>query len=122
MKILTNGLKSPKTDKYEIDTRKIKKIHGDFKVTSIEFEDGEVLPVDGIFVAQGVACGSDFAKKIGVITENDKIIVNESMETNLKGVFSCGDITGGLLQINKSIYEGAQAGLSAVNYIKTLNY
>ena len=39
----------------------------------------------------------------------------------LKGVFSCGDITGGLLQINKSTYEGAKAGLSAVNYIKNLN-
>ena len=43
------------------------------------------------------------------------------METNVKGVFACGNITGGLLQICKAVYEGAQAGLSAVNYIRNDN-
>ena len=40
------------------------------------------------------------------------------METNVKGIFACGNATGGLLQVCKSVYEGAQAGLSAVNYIR----
>ena len=119
IKILTNGLEKPNTEKYEIDARKIKKIHGEFKVQSIEFEDGEIIPVDGIFIAQGIAGGSDFAKKLGIITKDDSIVVNENMETNIKGIFACGNLTGGLLQVNKAVYEGAKAGLEAVNYIKS---
>ena len=118
LKIFTNGLDKPLSKKYEIDTRKIKEIHGDSKVTSIEFEDGELYNVDGIFIAQGIAGGLDFAKKIGIITQNSFIKVNEKMETNIKGIFSCGNITGGLLQINKAVYEGAKAGINAVKYIK----
>lgn len=119
VKILTNGLEKPNTDKYEVDTRKIKEIHGEKKVQFIEFEDGDIIPIDGIFIAQGVAGGSDFAKKLGIITSNDSIAVNENMETNIKGIFACGNLTGGLLQINKAVYEGAKAGLEAVNYIKS---
>lgn len=121
LKILTNGLEAPKTDKYEIDTRKIKEIKGEEKVSSIEFEDGENINVDGIFIAQGTAGGSDFAKKLGIVTQNDNIAINENMETNVKGIYACGNLTGGLLQVNKAIYEGAKAGLQAVSYVKENN-
>jgi len=40
------------------------------------------------------------------------------METNVKGLYSCGDSTGGLLQVCKAVYEGAEAGLSVVSYIR----
>ena len=50
----------------------------------------------------------------------DNIKVNEKMETNVKGIFACGNVTGGLLQICKAVYEGAEAGLSATNYIRNL--
>ena len=32
-----------------------------------------------------------------------------------------GDCTGGLLQISKSVYEGAKAGLQVVKYIREEN-
>lgn len=116
--ILTNG-ESIKTDGgYEVNTRKIKEIHGNTKVTGIEFEDGKIMDVDGIFVALGEAGGADFAKKMGVMTENDSIVVNENMETNIKGLYSCGNVTGGLLQVCKAVYEGAKAGLSCIQYLK----
>ncbi len=118
VKILTNGLKAPETE-YEVNTKKIEEIKGESKVNKIKFEDGENLLVDGIFIAQGIAGGSDFAKKLGVISNNDNLVVNENMQTNVKGLFACGNITGGLLQVNKAVYEGAKAGLSAVNHIKT---
>ena len=88
------------------------------KVEEIEFSDGSTLKTDGIFIAIGSAGASDFAKKMGIMTNNDNIKVNEHMETNIKGVYACGNITGGLLQVNKAAYEGAVAGLSAANYIK----
>jgi thioredoxin reductase (NADPH) len=37
--------------------------------------------------------------------------------TNIEGLFACGNAVGGLLQVCKSTYEGAKAGLSAANYV-----
>ena len=103
---------------FAVNDKKIKEIHGEMKVNSIEFEDGDIINTDGIFIALGEAGSADFAKKIGVLTQGDNIIVNENMETNIPGLYSCGNSTGGLLQVCKAVYEGAKAGLSAVQYIK----
>ena len=116
--ILTDGKEAPQTDKYEVITKKLSEIKGDVKVREIAFEDSTSLEIDGVFVALGVAGGADFAKKLGIALDGDSIKVNEDMSTNIPGVFSCGNITGGLLQVCKAVYEGAEAGLSAVKYIK----
>ena len=36
------------------------------------------------------------------------------MDTNIPGLYACGDCTGGLLQINKAVYEGAKAALHII--------
>lgn len=118
--ILTNGLEKPECE-FEVNTNKISVINGKEKVTDIEFEDGSKLEIDGVFIALGEAGASDFAKTLGIIQNEENIKVNDKMETNVKGVYACGNITGGLLQICKAVYEGAQAGLSAVNYIRNDN-
>ena len=51
------------------------------------------------------------------MTQNDKIVVNENMETTIKGLYACGDCTGGLYQISKAIYEGTKAGLQVIKNI-----
>ena len=117
--ILTNGLESTEC-KYPVNIKKIKCITGDDKVNKVEFEDGSNLDVDGVFVALGEASGGDFAKTLGIILDDDAIKVNEKMETNVKGVYACGNVTGGLLQVCKAVYEGAEAGLSAANYVRTI--
>lgn len=76
------------------------------------------MKVDGIFIAQGVAGSTEFAKKLGARIENDKIVVNENMETTIKGLYACGDCTGGLYQISKAVYEGTKAGLETIRYLK----
>lgn len=117
--LLTDGLAAPATAKYEVVTKKIAAIQGDMRVGSVLFEDGSELAVNGIFVAQGVAGGADFAKKLGVALEGDNIKTDEHMATNLPGVFACGNLTGGLLQVCKAVYEGAEAGLAAVKFVKS---
>ncbi len=72
------------------------------------------MKIDGIFIAQGVAGSTDFAKKLGAKIENDKIVVDDNMQTSIKGLFACGDCTGGLYQISKAVYEGSKAGLSVL--------
>lgn len=105
----------------KIINKKIKEIIGDTKVKEVLFEDGTKINSDGIFVATNEADGTDLAKILGLTLYKDRYIkVNENMETNIKGVFACGNITGGLLQINKAVYEGAKAGLEANKYIKNI--
>lgn len=116
--ILTNGEEVKSETKYTVNNKKIKSIDGDEKIKSITFEDGSKLDIDGLFIALGVAGGLDFAKKLGILTENNNILVNENMETNIKGVYAAGNITGGLLQVSKAVSDGAKAGISIINYIK----
>ena len=121
--ILTDGKEAPeiRADNVEIDTRKIREVRGDKKVEEVEFDDNSTTKTDGIFVALGVAGGNEFAKKLGIITKKDRIVVNENMETNIPGIYACGDCVGGLLQISKSVYEGTKAGLQAIQYIRKEN-
>ena len=118
--LFTNG-KDIAYEDIDVDTRKIDSISGDNKVETVNFADGTSEKIDGIFIAIGTAGGTDLATKMGVLMDNNTIVVNEKMETNVPGIYACGNITGGLLQVNKAAYEGAQAGLNAIVYVKTLN-
>ena len=115
--IFTNGLDKLESN-FEVNTNKIIAINGKEKVTEIEFEDGSKIEIDGVFIALGEAGASDFAKTLGIIQDGDNIKINDKMETNVPGVYACGNATGGLLQVCKAVYEGAEAGLSVVNYIR----
>ena len=115
--IFTNGGQLPENRSVEIQNiieGKIDSIRGEKKVESIVLEDNRSIPVDGIFIAEGIASSNDFAKKLGIIVKNNNIVVNENMETNIKGIYACGDCTGGLLQVSKAVYEGAKAGLEVI--------
>lgn len=118
--ILTNGKPAPdiRSEKVEINNRTIKKIFGHEKVEKIEFDDGTDINVNGIFIAQGTADSTDIAKKIGLVLENNKIKVNENMETNIKGIYACGDCIGGILQISKAVNDGMKTGLNVIKFLK----
>ena len=117
--ILSDGLEAPEC-RTEVNTKKIKEITGEARVSKIEFEDGSSLDVDGVFIALGEAGAADFAKTLGIMQDGENIAVNDNMETNVKGIFACGDVAGGLYQVCKAVYEGATAGLSAVDYIRKI--
>lgn len=121
--ILTNGEKAPefRADNVEINTKPIQEIKGENRVREVRFQDNTTLETDGIFVAQGVAGGTELAKKLGILTKQNTIVINEKMETNIPGIYACGDCTGGLLQVCKAVYEGAEAGLQAIQFIRNQN-
>ena len=121
--IFTNGSKLPENRSLSIQNiieGRIDSIKGNTKVEEILLEDKRSIPVDGIFIAQGIASSADFAKKLGILLKNNDIIVNENMETNVPGIYAAGDCTGGLLQICKAVYEGAKCGLSIAKKIKNI--
>ncbi len=118
--ILTNGKQAPefRAENVDINTEEIEEINGEKKVEEIILKNHKKIETDGIFIAQGVAGSTEFAKKLGIITKQDKIVVNKKMETNVKGIYACGDCTGGLFQVSKAVYEGTIAGLQVINYIR----
>ena len=117
--IYTNGEKiNTKDCEINVCEKKITAIRGNERVEELVFSDGTKDNIDGLFIALGSAGTSDLALKLGVITENNKVVVNERMETNIKGIYCCGDATGGLLQISKAVYEGTVAGLEVNKFLK----
>lgn len=117
--MLTNGENTAENRKeININKKKIKEVQGDSKVRAIEFEDGTVEEIDGIFIAQGIASSTDFARKIGARIENNNIVVNENMETTINNLYACGDCTGGILQVSKAVYDGTKAGLAIIKKLR----
>lgn len=120
--MLTNGEQpvEKRTEGIEIKENKIREFRGTNSIEEIEFEDNTKKKIDGVFVALGTASSSDLARKLGVILDDkNNIKVDNKMETNIKGVYACGDCTGGILQISKAVYEGMVAGMSAIQFIKS---
>ena len=78
------------------------------------------MPADGVFVALGTAGSSEIARQMGAeLTEKGHIKVDEKMSSTILGLFAAGDCTGGLLQVAKAVYEGCQAGISAIQYVRS---
>lgn len=111
----TDNLKAYETEDFHIYEAEIDEVIGDSLIKAVRLKDGTEIQIDGLFIANGIASSVDLAKKIGAKTENNKIIVNENMQTTVKGLYAAGDCTGGLLQISKAVYEGAK---SATDIIK----
>lgn len=118
--ILTNGKPVEfNTDKnININTTRIKELQGNEILEKVIFQDDTSIDISGLFIALGTASSADFAKKIGAYTENHKIVINNKMETNVPGIYACGDCVDGMLQIAKAIYQGAEAAMSAIEYLK----
>jgi len=118
--MLTNGaeLATEIPPEIRVCTAKIAVIDGDKRVEKVVFADGTALKLDGVFMALGTAGSTAIAKKIGAQLEGDNIKIDAHGATNVPGFFAAGDCTGGLLQIAKAVYQGAEAGLAAVKYLR----
>lgn len=111
--------RNPAAQKITVEKRKIAAVQGGTSVEGVRFTDGGTLESNGVFVALGSAGGADFAKKLGLKLAGDSIDAGADMATNAPGIYACGNVTGGLLQISKAVYEGAVAGLSAARYVRS---
>lgn len=89
-------------------------IEGNMKAEKLILKE-QVLNVDGIFILRESVSPSKLV--YGLKSEDNHIAVNRKMETNLKGCFACGDVTGPPYQYIKAAGEGNVAALSAVGYI-----
>jgi len=100
---------------------------GSEKLEKIVIEDTKTgekdeIEVDGLFIEIGSVPSTALIKPLNVdVDETGFIKVNDRMETNIEGVFACGDITtgsGGFRQIVTAVGEGAIAGHYSSIYVK----
>ncbi len=97
----------------------------DNKVTHLKldhpYQGKETLTADGIFIEIGGIPMTTLAKTVGVKTDEDNfIITNEMMITNIPGIFCAGDINSSrkhYQQVVIAAAEGATAALSAYKYL-----
>ena len=91
---------------------------GTGRVAGVRLAGGETLAAAGVFVALGVAGSTALARKLGAAVDGNRIVVDDTMMTSIPGLYAAGDCTGGLLQIAKAVYEGAQAGTEAAKALR----
>ena len=106
--------------RFKVDTRPVSKLDGEEFLQRICFADGASEEIDGIFVAGESASSVDFARKLGVFADGNAVVTDGKQQTNLKGIFAAGDCTGGLKQVSVAVGQGAVAGKSMAEYVKSL--
>ena len=118
--LLTNG--APLTADFPPEVivypQAVEAVLGETVVTGVQLSGGAQLPVSGMFVALGVAGSTALARKIGAEVDGNRIVVDARMQTTVPGLYAAGDCTGGLLQVAKAVYEGAQAGTEAAKALR----
>lgn len=99
-------------------------IKGDNMVSSLVLENVEtkekkIIDIKAMFAYIGSDASLNFLNIYGLEMEKGYIKVNSEMETNIPGLFACGDcISKNLRQVVTACGDGAIAGMSAVHYLK----
>jgi len=72
--------------------------------------NNEKLYIDGLFIYIGFDPDIDYLKNLDIKNNNGYIVVDKNMETSIKGIYACGDITHKeVYQITTAIGEAAIA-------------
>lgn len=81
---------------------------------------GGELKVDGVFVEIGGIPTSHLVRDLGVeVNEGGYIKVDKTQATSVPGIFAAGDVTDfQLKQIATAVGQGAQAAISAADYLR----
>ncbi len=116
MKILQNEVFSKKNIEI-IYNCTIEKINSENeKIVSVNTNKG-IINCSGIFIYIGLTPNLEYLN-IDVKTENNYIIVDNKMKTNVKGLYACGDV------IKKDVYQiitaASEGAIAATNLIKDM--
>jgi thioredoxin reductase (NADPH) len=110
-------------------------VHLGTSTDSINGKDGKVVSVtstkdgkkvefktDGVFVFVGLKPNTEFLAGSGIeLDEIGMIKSDESLHTNIKGIFAAGDVrSGATMQIASAAGEGATAALSIRKYLEDM--
>ena len=99
----------------------VTRITGDEFVNAVTVStkgEERVISTDALFVAVGIKPSTDLVKDVIELDEYGFIITDETMKTNVGGVFAAGDIRKKpLRQVITAVSDGAVAGEEAAKYV-----
>jgi alkyl hydroperoxide reductase subunit F len=102
----------------------VKEIRGNTSPEKIitESKTGESeIPVRGVFIELGYIPNTSLFSRLVRMNREKRIIIDENNETSVTGLFAAGDVTNvNAQQVVIAIGEGANAALSAYNYLLRL--
>ena len=96
----------------------VTEIQGDKRVNAVTLHNNQSgtssqMAVDGVFIAIGYLPSTELAEKAGVaLNEEGYIDRDERHRTNVRGIYSAGDVEGGYKQIVTAAGQGAEAAMS----------
>lgn len=102
--------------------RSLKEIKGDKKVEKLLFNEGvEDVETDGVFIEIGATPALSIIKDLGIAHDSTKhIIVSESQETNIQGVYAAGDLTTGSNKLKQIVTACSEGAIAASGIYKKL--
>ncbi|MFA7057987.1 MAG: thioredoxin-disulfide reductase [Candidatus Cloacimonadales bacterium] len=88
-------------------------------IKNIKTNEVTKLDCDGVFMFVGTVPRTDFLEGLVDLNPQKYIKINERMETNVPGIFACGDVTNKMLrQVVTAASDGAIAAVVAEKYIE----
>lgn len=90
-------------------------LQNDDKLQGIIINNKDEIKINGLFIAIGSVPNIEFAKSLNLQNDKGYIIVDNKMQTNISGIYACGDI------IKKDLYQivtAASDGAIAANSVK----
>ena len=92
---------------------------GELKLKNNETGETSTINVKALFIAIGVEPQSDLAREVGIeLDEENYIKVNKNQETNFRGIYAAGDVTGGIRQVTTATGEATTAAMNAYLFVK----
>jgi alkyl hydroperoxide reductase subunit F len=102
----------------------VKEIRGNASPKKIitRSKTGEIeIPVEGVFIELGYVPNTAAFSRLVKLNREKRIIIDKNNQTNIPGLFAAGDVTDvNAQQVVIAIGEGANAALSAYNYLLRL--
>lgn len=115
-------MKSPNVD--VIFNAKVLGFNGDEELKSVDIEtkDGvKTIDADGVFEYIGLSPVSGFVSHLGITNDAGYILVDQTMETKVKGIFSAGDVNQKQIrQVVTATSDGAIAVQNIIKYLESL--
>jgi thioredoxin reductase (NADPH) len=95
----------------------VKEIRGKHSVEEVllynnRSEETSTLAVQGVFIAIGYDPAVDLARKAGIELTEEGFIKHAQYRTNVPGIYTAGDVSGGYKQIVTAAGHGAEAAMT----------
>ena len=104
-------------DSFQEQDGKLKNI----SIKNVKNDSLSELEVSGAFIYIGLDPITEMVKDLGITDQFGYVEVNQSMETNMPGIFAAGDVVNKeLRQVVTAVNDGAIAAQSAFKYIETV--